>query len=112
MKHDGKTTESLYQFELEIELSDGRFVSSSREERWKDLESEEQEIEFLYRHVSAYAVGHGASANWDEPVSNGVQKIFTESIPVFYSEVLDTALAEDTGCERSIADELSCDCTT
>ena len=102
VKHDGKTTESLYQFELEIELSDGRFVSSSREERWKDLESEEQEIEFLYRHVSAYAVGHGASANWDEPVSNGVQKIFTESIPVFYSEVLDTALAEDTGVKEAL----------
>lgn len=102
VKHDGQTTECLYQFELEVELSDGRFVSSSREERWQDLDIEEQEIEFLYRHVSAYAVGHGVSANWAEPISNGVQKIFTESIPVFYAEVLDTALAEEAGVNDAL----------
>ena len=102
VKHDGQTTECLYQFELEVELSDGRFISSSREERWDDLDFEEQEIEFLYRHVSAYAVGHGVSANWAEPLSNGVQRVFTESIPVFYAEVLDTALAEETGVNDAL----------
>ena len=102
VKHDGKTTEPLYQFGLEIQLSDGSFVSSSREERWKNLDAEEQEIEFLYRHVSAYGVGHGVSANWSDPGSNGVQNIFTESIPVFYSEVLDTALAEETGVKDAL----------
>jgi len=97
VKHDGKTTDPLYQFELEIQISGGRFVPSSREERWQNLDNEEQEIEFLYRHVSAFAVGHGVSANWDAESNEGVTKIFTESIPVFYSEVLDTSLAAETG---------------
>jgi len=102
VKHDGKTNVPLYQFELEIQLTDGRFVSSSREERWVDLDNEEQEIEFLYRHASAFAVGHGVSANWDDPGLDGVKKIFTESIPVFHSEVLETALSGDSGVNDAL----------
>jgi hypothetical protein len=92
--HEGDPEkDDIFQFQLKVSLvDDGAFKSVDNISSSSALDDEEQEVEFLYRHVKSYAVGHGISVNWDESEEGVVSEVWTESIPVFYQERIDTGL--------------------
>lgn len=92
VKHDGDHSDSLFQFEMSVELEGGSFLPGGSIENWDDKTEEQQEVEFLYRHVGSFAIGHGVSANWEQSDEGIVRRIYSESIPVFYAEVLNTTV--------------------
>ena len=92
VKHDGHSDESLFQFELSISCQDGQFVGNRGSSKWESLDEEAQEIEFQYRHAGTFASGHGVGANWQSNGDGAVTEVWTESIPVYFSEVLSTSV--------------------
>jgi hypothetical protein len=71
---------SLFQVGLRCEVSDGILpypqVGTSHDE-----DSEEAEVEFLYRAVQPYARGHGAAANWADPIEGRSGWVAVDFIP-------------------------------
>lgn len=92
LTHNGARQDPLYQFGMTVEVDQGHFVASSRVAGLDGLGLEEQEIEYQYRHATSFAVGHGISAHWGESSSQGVKRIFTESTPISFSEVLNSTI--------------------
>jgi len=54
----------LFQFELKIEAEE--ILPYRKDYENKDLPPEEQTLNFLYRNIKSYAIGHGIAAEWDE----------------------------------------------
>jgi len=90
--HRGKAAthqKDVFQSEMIIHISDGsHFKAIPNAFPAADLEM--QETEYLYRHASNFATGHGVAAYWNEPQCNTkLQELQTKAIPEFYQEVLD-----------------------
>jgi hypothetical protein len=88
--HRGEKPDDLFQFQLKLSVTGGGMFSSP--DKTKSLARqglEEQEVEFLYRHVNSFANGHGISVGWDESQTNFVTEIWTESIPTFFQEQIE-----------------------
>lgn len=51
----------------------------------RSLDPELQSYQLLYRHAKEFAVGHGCSVHWEEPVGSaaGVSEIRTEFVPTY-----------------------------
>lgn len=109
VKHDGQSDSSLFQFEMRVSIQDAEFLGEVGSRKWDTLDEEAREIEFQYRHVGTFAVGHGVGANWRSTPDGTVNEIWTESIPVHYSEVLSTGVP---GHNLSMADLASADSAT
>ncbi len=54
----------LFQFELKLEAEE--ILPYRKDSENKFLPPEEQTLNFLYRNIKSYAVGHGVAAEWDE----------------------------------------------
>jgi hypothetical protein len=90
VSHRGDKPDDLFQFQLKLSVSGGGMFSSPDKTKSLARQSfEEQEVEFLYRHVNSFANGHGISVGWDESETNSVTEIWTESIPTFFQEQIE-----------------------
>lgn len=93
VSHLGTAKDDLFQFELTVEMKNaGFFASADKTKSLQREDKEEQEIEFLYRHVDSFAIGHGISVKWDKNSDGTVTKVATDSVPVFHQEVLETSV--------------------
>lgn len=93
--HRGEKSDDLFQFQLKLSVSGGGMFSSPDKTKSLSRQSlEEQEVEFLYRHVNSFANGHGISVGWDESQTNAVTEIWTESIPAFFQEQIEPKIDE------------------
>ncbi len=54
----------LFQFELKVEAEE--ILPYSKDSENEFLPQEEKTLNFLYRNIKSYAVGHGVAAEWDE----------------------------------------------
>ncbi|MFC3625174.1 hypothetical protein ACFOKJ_03310 [Vogesella amnigena] len=75
---------SLFQVGMRCEVEDG-ILPYPKIGTNHDPESEEAEVEFLYRSVQPFARGHGAAADWNTPIdgrSNWVSIDFIPSVDV------------------------------
>ena len=77
---------------MKLELTGGEFHSTTTSFDSKILNLEEQETNFLFRHVKSYATGHGISVTWEENELGIVNKVYTQSIPMFYRETISTGI--------------------
>jgi len=68
----------------------GFFSSADKTRAFSRNDFEEQEVEFLYRHVNSYAYGHGISVAWDAQAAGPVLEVRTEAMPHFFQEQVDT----------------------
>lgn len=83
----------LFQFSMSLELDGAAAFASVDAVKLLDRENkEDQEIEFLYRHIGNYAYGHGIAVDWDEHDGEPPSKIVTAVIPSFYQERLETSI--------------------
>lgn len=66
-------------------LVDRRYAASSED-------PELRSYELLYRHAKEFAVGHGCSVHWDDPVesSDGVSAVRTDFIPTYELALADS----------------------
>lgn len=54
----------LFQFELKVEAEE--ILPYRKDSENKSLPQEEQTLNFLYRNIKSYAVGHGVATEWEE----------------------------------------------
>ena len=54
----------IFQFELKVDAEE--ILPYRKDSENKDLPQEEKTLNFLYRNIKSYAVGHGVAAEWDE----------------------------------------------
>jgi len=81
----------LFQFSMALELNGQATFASVDSTKLLDRENEEdQEIEFLYRHIGNYAFGHGIAVDWEDVEGKPPTRIVTTVIPSFYQERLET----------------------
>jgi hypothetical protein len=93
LKHKGKTNEDLFNGAIEIELLGTSFVDIKQIRKDPTaLQGEEAEIHHLFRHLSAFAAGHGVSTTWEKSESGHVTKVKTKWAPEYFSEVLDVEI--------------------
>jgi hypothetical protein len=90
VSHKGTVREDLFQFELSLKIEQGKFSTPDKTKTINRAEREDQEIEFLYRHVESYATGHGISVTWSENVEGNVDEVKTQSVPIFHQEMIST----------------------
>jgi len=84
----------LFQFSMSLQLKGSATFASVDSAKLLDRENEEdQEIEFLYRHIGNYAYGHGIAVDWVERDDEPPTEITTAVIPSFYQERLETSIA-------------------
>ncbi|MFQ5753681.1 MAG: hypothetical protein ACE5HI_16955, partial [bacterium] len=69
----------LFQFELKLEAED--ILPYRKDSENKFLPEEEQTLNFLYRKIESYAVGHGVAAEWD--VSDNPKWVKTSYFPQY-----------------------------
>lgn len=78
----------VFQSVLSIRLEGEGHLRSSKHSDNSD--SEQRELDHLYRHTDNFAVGHGTSVTWPQvPLGEKLREIETTSLPTFYQEVLD-----------------------
>jgi hypothetical protein len=90
VSHKGKVKDDLFQFELKLQIDKGKFSTPDKTKSIERSEREDQEIEFLYRHVESYATGHGISVDWSENSTGTVDQVLSQSVPIFYQEQIST----------------------
>ena len=84
----------LFQFSMSLKLNGAASFASVYAARLLDRENQEdQEIEFLYRHIGNYAYGHGIAVDWEELDGEPPSQVMTAVIPSFYQERLETSIA-------------------
>jgi hypothetical protein len=84
----------LFQFSMSLKLNGAASFASVDAARLLDRENQEdQEIEFLYRHIGNYAYGHGIAVDWEELDGEPPSQVMTAVIPSFYQERLETSIA-------------------
>lgn len=92
-EHAGNKKDDVFQFEIEIVLlGNGYFASTDQTRANNSQNLEDQEVDFLYRHVGDYAVGHGTSVEWEQTESEPLKRVKSVSIPQFDQEVLNTKI--------------------
>lgn len=83
----------LFQFAMALELDGEASFASVDASKLLDRENEEdQEIEFLYRHIGNYAFGHGIAVDWEDGEGHPPTRVSTTVIPSFYQERLETSV--------------------
>lgn len=91
--HKGVRSDDLFQVNLSLEVNDGGYFDSSKNDQdAARTDLEEQENDFLYRHVLSYAVGHGVAVNWNAISGDKIQRIYTDFTPIFHQEMINTAI--------------------
>lgn len=95
LKHKGsEKKEDLFEIEIEVEIIGDGFIGNPDRSRFVEKSDfEQEEIELLYRHVGAFATGHGLAATWnDADVTENltVKRVTAKAIPKFYQELLST----------------------
>ena len=89
--HKGEVDKELFQFQLSLRIEkEGHFSAADKTNSFARHDFEEQEVEFLYRHVSSYAYGHGISVEWDEVDQEKLVEVRTVSVPEYFQELVDT----------------------
>jgi hypothetical protein len=77
----------VFQSTLKLSISGDGFMRDAVKK--PSPNSEQQELDHLYRHARNFATGHGTSASWSEVKGEPLRQISTIAIPQFYQEVLD-----------------------
>jgi hypothetical protein len=95
LKHQGSDDkEDIFQIELEVQIVGNGYIGNPDRSRFiEKSDFEQEEIEILYSHASAFATGHGLAATWDDSdVSETmtIKKVKGTAIPIFYQELLST----------------------
>lgn len=90
VSHKGNVREDLFQFELTLNIEEGKFSTPDKTKTIERVEREDREIEFLYRHVESYATGHGTSVTWHEDSEGNVDEVKSQSVPIFHQEMIST----------------------
>jgi len=90
VSHKGDVRDDLFQFELSLKIQNGKFSTPDKTKSMERVEKEDQEIEFLYRHVENYATGHGISVTWKQNPQGIVDEVLSQSVPTFHQEMVST----------------------
>ena len=90
VSHKGDVRDDLFQFELSLKIESGKFSTPDKTKSMERVEKEDQEIEFLYRHVENYATGHGISVTWKQNSQGIVDEVLSQSVPTFHQEIVST----------------------
>jgi hypothetical protein len=90
VSHKGDVRDDLFQFELSFKIENGKFSTPDKTKSMERVEKEDQEIEFLYRHVENYATGHGISVTWKQNSQGFVDEVLSQSVPTFHQEMVAT----------------------
>ena len=90
VSHKGDVRDDLFQFELSFKIENGKFSTPDKTKSMERVEKEDQEIEFLYRHVENYATGHGISVTWKQNSQGIVDEVLSQSVPTFHQEIVAT----------------------
>ena len=79
-----RNTDCFFQCEFRVLSPDGQacFLSYPERAGSKD-DPEELSLQLLHLHKQSFAVGHGCSAEWDEPVDGRTALVRTEVLPVY-----------------------------
>ena len=93
VSHKGKMKDDLFQFELLLQIDSGKFTASNTFKNLSSSDLEEQEVDFLFRHVESFATGHGVSVNWKRDLDGRVNVIHSESIPKYFQEMVSTEIS-------------------
>lgn len=81
----------VFHFQIGCKLKNsGQFVPTSQLVNEENASNEEQEIDFLFRHQSSYARGHGTACDWEFSDDETVNSVFSVALPSFYQEIPDT----------------------
>lgn len=77
----------VFQSQLSFEILGQGYLRDSAKRT--SLNSEQRELDHLYRHAKNYGTGHGTSVEWTHLSGQKLKKISTVAIPMFYQDVLD-----------------------
>ena len=70
-------------FGVKIDVISDRIKPYHENGRYKDITKEEDRLDFLYRDIKDYGVGHLCSVDWEFDENNKVKHIFSEFIPSY-----------------------------
>lgn len=70
-------------FGVKIDVISDRFKPYHENGRYKDVTKEEDKLDFLYRDIKDYGVGHLCSVDWEFDENNRVKHVFSEFIPSY-----------------------------
>lgn len=94
VSHKGDVQDDLFQFQLSLKIESGKFSTPDKTKSMERVEKEDQEIEFLYRHVENYATGHGISVTWKQNSQGIVDEVLSQSVPTFHQEMIATDIED------------------
>ena len=70
-------------FGVRIDIVSDHILPYHENGRYKDVSKEEDKLDFLYRDIKDYGVGHLCSVDWDFNENNKVNHVFSEFIPSY-----------------------------
>jgi hypothetical protein len=77
-----KVNQSCF-FGIRIDIESDYLEQYREDGVYKDPSKEQDRLNFLYRRIKDYAVGHLCSADWDKDNNGKVYRVFTEFLPSY-----------------------------